>query len=107
MEQAIEILCEKFDVTVDVLVNELFRYHTMMDKIDIAVWGTLIVISVLSFLIFGDKYKRWWNGSSWRIIVVALPIALIFIGLIALPYAIYDLIGWYVSPLGAALRLIM
>ena len=107
MEHTIEILCEKFDVTVDGLVNELFRYHTTMDKIDIAVWGTLFVISVLSFWIFRDKYKRWWDGNSWRIIIAALPIALIFIGLIILPIAIWDLIGWYVSPLGAALRLIM
>lgn len=107
MEQTIEVLCEKFGITIDGLVNELFRYHTTMDKIDIAVWGTLFVISILSFWIFGDKFKRWWNGNSWRIIIAAILIALIFIGLIVLPIAIYDLIEWYVSPLGAALKLIM
>lgn len=107
MEQTIEVLREKFGVTVDGLVNELFRYHTTMDKIDIVVWGTIFVISVFSFWIFRDKYKRWWNNNSWHVIFVALPIGLIFVSLIILPYAIYDLIGWYVSPLGAALKLIM
>ena len=107
MEQTIEILCEKFGVTVDELVNELFRYHTTMDKINIAIWGTLLIISIFSFLIFGNKFKRWWKDNSWRIIIAALLIVFIIIGLIVLPIAIYDLIGWYISPLGAALNLIM
>ncbi len=106
-EQTIEVLCEKFNVTVDGLVNELFKYYTTMDKINIVVWGTLFAISVLSFWIFWDKYKRWWNNNSWKIILIAFPIAFIFIGLIALPLIIYDLIQWYVSPLGATLSLIM
>ena len=29
-EQTIEVLCEKFNVTVDGLINELFKHHTIM-----------------------------------------------------------------------------
>ena len=106
-EQTIEVLCKKFDVTVDGLVNELFRYHTTMDKISIIIWSILLVVSILSIWIFKNKIKDWWNNDSWKIIFLAFPIAFIFIGLIALPLVISDLIHWYVSPLGATLSLIM
>lgn len=106
-EQTIEILCEKFGVTVDGLVNELFRYHTTMDKISIIVWSILLIASILSIWIYKIKIKNWWNNNSWKIIFIAFPIAFIFIGLIVIPLVIYDLIQWYVSPLGATLSLIM
>ena len=106
-EQTIEILCEKFGVTVDGLVNELFRYHTTMDKISIIIWSILLVASILSIWIFKTKIKDWWNNDSWKIIFIAFPIAFIFIGLITLPLITYDLIQWYVSPLGATLNLII
>ena len=106
-EQTIEILCEKFGVTVDGLVNELFKYHTTMDKISIMVWSILLIVSILSIWIYKIKIKDWWNNNSWKIIFIAFPIAFIFIGLIILPLVICNLIQWYVSPLGAALNLIM
>ena len=106
-EQTIEILCEKFGVTVDGLVNELFKYHTTMDKISIVVWSILLTVSILSIWIFKIKIKDWWNNNSWKIIFIAFPIAFIFIGLIILSLVICNLIQWYVSPLGATLSLIM
>lgn len=107
MEQTIEILCEKFGVTVDGLVNELFRYHTIMDKISLVIWGVLFVFSILSIWVFWYKFCYWYKENNWRIIFIAFPLAFIFIGLIVIPLIAYDLIEWYVSPLGAVLDLIM
>lgn len=107
MEQTIEILCEKFGVTVDGLVNELFIYHTTMDKISLVAWGVLLVSSMLSIWVFWHKFCYWYKENNWRIIFFAFPLAFIFIGLIVIPLTACDLIEWYVSPLGAALNLIM
>lgn len=107
MEQTIEVLCEKFGVTVDGLVNELFRYHTIMDKISLVIWGVLFVFSILSIWVFWYKFCYWYKENNWRIIFIAFPLAFIFIGLIILPLTACDLVEWYISPLGAALDLIM
>lgn len=107
MEQTIEILCKKFSVTVDGLVNELFRYHTTIDKIGIVVWGIIIALSILSLVIFGDKFKQWYRLNYWRSLWVIVPIALIIIGLVCVFYMTGDLIHWYISPLSATLDLIM
>lgn len=106
-EQTIEVFCEKFNVTVDNLVNELFKCHTTMDKITIAVWGIIIVLSTLSLLLFWEKFKQWYKLDYWRSLWIILPIVLIFLGLIIIPFMIGDLICWYVSPLSATLDLIM
>lgn len=107
MEQTIKILCEKFSVTVDGLVNELFRYHTTMDKIGIVAWGIIIILSILSLLILLDKFKMWYRLNYWRFLWIIVPIVFIIIGLIVMPYMIYDLVCWHISPIGATLDLIM
>ena len=107
MEQTIEILCEKFSVTVDGLVNELFRYHTTIDKIGIVVWGIIIALSILSLVIFWDKFKQWYRLNYWRSLWIIVPIVLIIIGLVCVFYMTGDLIHWYISPLSATLDLIM
>lgn len=106
-EQTIEVLCKKFNVTVDGLVNELFKYHTTIDKIGIVVWGIIIALSTLSLLLFWGKFKQWYKLNYWRCLWIIVPIVLIFLGLIMIPIMISDLICWYISPLGAALNLIM
>ncbi len=107
MEQTIEVLCEKFGVTVDGLVNELFRYHTTLDKIGIVVCGITVALSILSFLVLRDKFKQWWQLESPCILWIIVPVALIVVGLIIVPYMIYDLVCWHISPLGAMLDSIM
>lgn len=106
-EQTIEVLCEKFNVTVDGLVNELFKYYTAMDKIGIVVWGVAITFSILSLIILKDKFKQWYQLDYYRTLWIIVPIIIIIAGLITILYMIYDLVSWYVSPLGSTLKLIM
>lgn len=106
-EQMIEALCKKFNVTVDGLVNELFKYYTTIDKIGIVVWGVIMALSILSILILWNKFKQWYQLNYWRCLWIIVPIILIFAGLITVPFMIYDLVSWHISPLGAIVDLIM
>lgn len=105
-EQSIEKLCEKFGVTADNLINELFRYNTTMDKIGIVVWSTIIILSIILFFVFKQTLKRWYYEDSLKLISIVFPISFSFAGIIILPYLIIDLIGWYISPISCALKII-
>lgn len=107
MEQTIEKLCEKFGVTVENLVTELFKYHTSICWVSLAIWFVVIVITI----ILCKKYKAKWikacENNDGFIFAIIVPFAVGFFGIITIPYIIIDLIGWYVSPVASALSILL
>lgn len=57
MEQTIEKLCEKFGVTANYLVDELYKYSTTMDKIGLVFWISVLVLSII-IIVIGLKKKN-------------------------------------------------
>lgn len=106
MENIIEELCQKFNVTTNNLITELSRYYTTMDKIGIAVITVLCVLSVISLIIFKEIFKKWYDEGSWNILLITIPIVILIIGIIYIPLAIFDLISWHISPIGSVINLI-
>lgn len=107
MEQTIEKLCEKFGVTVENLVTELFKYHTAMDWICLAIWFLIILATIF----LSTKYKTKWinacENNEWFTLAIVVPIGVSITGVIFIPYIVIDLIGWYVSPVASALSILM
>lgn len=104
-EQTIEKLCEKFDVTANYLVEELYKYNTTMGKIGLAFWITALILAIV-VLVIGSK-KRWFNLDTWRGLILVLVVGVILIlGIIFIPYIIVDLVGWHVSPISKTIELL-
>lgn len=107
MEQTIEKLCEKFGVTVENLVTELFKYHIVMGWVGLAIWFLIILATIFLSI----KYKTKWidacENNEWFTLAIVVPIVVGFIGIISIPYIIIDLIGWYVSPTASALSILL
>ena len=107
MEQTIEKLCEKFGVTVEKLVTELFKYHTAMGWVCLAIWFLIILATIF----LSAKYKTKWikacENNEWFTLAIVVPIGVSITGVISIPYIIIDLIGWYVSPVASALNILM
>lgn len=105
MDEVINKLCEKFGVTANYLVDELCRYYTTMDKIGMAFWITVLVLTVV-ILVIGSK-KEWLNLDTWRGIILILVIGVILVlGIIITPYMVVDLVSWYVSPISKTIELL-
>lgn len=107
MEQAIEKLCEKFGVTANYLVDELYRYYTTMDKITLVAWGCILILTSLAIVI-GHR-KGWFDDiwDSWKSIILFIVILAIGVSaIISIPYAIIDLVGWHVSPVSKTIELL-
>ena len=107
MEQTIEKLCEKFGVTVENLVTELFKYHTAMGWTSLAIWFLVILVTVLLSLKNKDKWKKACRDNDWFTLAIVVPIGVGLISVISIPYTIIDLIGWYVSPVASALSILL
>lgn len=105
MDEIINKLCEKFGVTANYLVDELYKYNTTMGKIGLAFWITVLVLAVV-ILIIGSK-KRWFNLDTWRgLILVVVVGVILFLGIMFIPYIIVDLVGWHVSPVSKTIELL-
>lgn len=105
MDEVINKLCEKFGVTANYLVDELCRYYTTMDKIGMAFWITVLVLTVV-ILVIGSK-KEWLNLDTWRGIILILVIGVILVlGIIITPYMVVDLVSWHVSPISKTIELL-
>lgn len=105
MDEVINKLCEKFGVTANYLVDELCRYYTTMDKIGMAFWITVLVLTVV-ILVIGSK-KEWLNLDTWRGTILILVIGVILVlGIIITPYMVVDLVSWHVSPISKTIELL-
>lgn len=108
MEQAIEKLCEKFDITANYLVDELCRYYTTMDMIILVAWGCILILTSIVIVV---GYKKGWFDDiwdSWKSIVLFIVVLIIGVSaIIFIPYAIIDLVGWHVSPVSKTIELLM
>ena len=107
MEQTIEKLCEKFGVTVENLVTELFKYHTAMGWTSLAIWFLVILVTVLLSLKNKDRWQKAFENDEWFVLTIAFPVAIGIVGIISIPYIIIDLIGWYVSPVASTLSILL
>ena len=106
--KTVESLCDKFCVTAEYLVNELFRYNTTMDKIGLVFWSVICVLSILFLVLFFKKIKEWYNADSWWFYITVVPsVVFIFISVVVIPYTIIDLFRWYTSPVGRAIEIII
>lgn len=105
MDEIINKLCEKFGVTANYLVDELYKYSTTMDKIGLVFWIIALILAII-ILIIGLK-KEWLNLDTWRGIILIIVIGVIlFLGIIITPYMIVDLVSWHVSPISKTIELL-
>lgn len=105
MDEIINKLCEKFGVTANYLVDELYRYYTTMDKISLAFWIIALILAVIILVICSKK--EWLNLDTWRGIILIIVIGVILVlGIIITPYMIVDLVGWHVSPISKTIELL-
>lgn len=106
--KTVESLCDKFGVTAEYLVNELFRYHTTMSKIGLVFWSVVCVLSILFLVVFFKKIKEWYGADSWWFYITVMPsVFFIFISAVAIPCIIINLLKWYASPVGRAIEIIV
>ena len=99
MEQTLEILCEKLGVTIDSLVNELYRYHITLCY-TILIFGALaIIITVILTIIFKPKWEEAIKKNDWYMLLICIPIVVGLLAIASIPSAIIDLIKWHISPI--------
>lgn len=107
MEQTIEILCEKLGVTTDTLISEMYRHSVMLDYIGLLFW----TVAVIATIILTIKFKSEWIASveenEWYMLLIIVPIMVGLFALILIPSMIVDLIGWYISPMAQAIKIII
>lgn len=99
MEQTLEILCEKLGVTVDALVNELYRYNTTLCYITLIFWTLAVIITVILTIIFKSKWEELIKKNDWYMLLICIPIVIGLFAIIEIPSAISDLMKWHISPI--------
>lgn len=106
MEQTLEILCEKLGVTVDALVNELYRYNTTLCYITLIFWTLAVIITVVLTIIFKPKWEEAIKKNDWYALLIVIPIVIGLCAVIEIPLAISDLIKWHISPISQTIMTI-
>ena len=99
MEQTIEILCEKLGITVDNLVNELYRYNTTFCYITLIFWILAVIITVILTIIYKPKWEEAIKNNDWSMFLIIIPIVIGLFAVIEIPFTISDLMKWYISPI--------
>ena len=99
MEQTLEILCEKLGVTIDNLVNELYRYNTTLCYITLIFWTLAVIITIILTIIFKPKWEEAIKKNDWYTLLIIIPIVIGLFAVIEIPLVISDLIKWYISPI--------
>lgn len=106
MDEIINKLCEKFDVTADYLVSELAKQSITMDWIGIIFWLGLSIFVTIICIIFKDKIEDLFCFDSLWTLLIVIPIIIYIITLIAVPFCVLDLISWHISPVASAIKYI-
>ena len=99
MGQTLEILCEKLGVTIDNLVNELYRYNTTLCYITLIFWTLAVIITVILTIIFKPKWEEAIKKNDWYTLLIIIPIVIGLFAIIEIPLVISDLIKWHISPI--------
>ena len=106
MDETINKLCERLGITADYLVNELAKQSMTLDWIGIIFWSVLSIITTVLCIVFKDKLKNLLDSSALWTLIIAIPIIIYIIALVAIPYCVIDLISWHISPIASAIRYI-
>ncbi len=106
MDETINKLCERLGVTADYLVNELAKQSMTLDWIGIIFWSVLSIIITVLCIAFKDKLENLLDFSTLWTLIIAIPIIIYIIALVAIPYCVIDLISWHISPIANAIRYI-
>lgn len=107
MEQTIEILCEKLGVTTDTLISEMYRHSVMLDYIGLLFWTVAVIATIILTIKFKSKWIASVEENEWYMLLIIVPIMVGLFALILIPSMIVDLIGWYISPMAQAIKIII
>lgn len=104
MEQALEILCEKLNVTADTLISEMYRHSVMLDYIGLVFWTVAVIVTIILMIKFKSKWIALVEENDWYTLLIIIPIVIGIFAIILIPSMIVDLIGWYISPMAQAIK---
>lgn len=104
MEQTIEILCEKLNVTADTLISEMYRHSVMLDYIGLVFWTVAAIVTIILTIKFKSKWVALVEENDWYGLLIIIPIIIGIFAVILIPSMIVDLISWYISPMAQAIK---
>jgi hypothetical protein len=106
MEQTLEILCEKLGVTADTLIGEMYRHSVMLDYIGLVFWTVAVIVTIILMIKFKSKWIMAVEENDWYALLIIIPIVVGLFAIILIPSSIVDLIGWHISPMAQAIKVI-
>ena len=74
MEQTLEILCEKLNVTADTLISEMYRHSVMLDYIGLVFWTVAVIVTIILMIKFKSKWVEAVKKNDWYTLLFAIPI---------------------------------